>query len=200
MSLTAHIESLIFAAESPIPVKEIKQCIEESLNQEFTNQEIENAIDRLIDHYKTSENAIEIVAIANGYQFMTKSEYHDTVGQYLKNLSRKKLSKAALETLAIIAYKQPVTRTELESIRGVGSDYTIQKLLEKDLVEISGRVDGPGRPLLYSTSKKFMDYFGLKDMNDLPKPKDFQMPENSIGEPAPIEQTDINVIDLDQEE
>ena len=118
---------------------------------------------------------------------MTKGAFHTTVGEHLKIISKKKLSRAALETLSIIAYKQPVTRIDLESIRGVSCDYTIQKLMEKELVEMQGRATGPGRPLLYGTSDKFMDYFGIKDLKDLPKPKDFEMPETEVGEPAPIE-------------
>ena len=118
---------------------------------------------------------------------MTKGAYHHTVGTFLRQNTHKKLSKSAMETLAIIAYKQPVTKTELESIRGVNSDYTIQKLLEKDLVEISGRSDGPGKPLLYGTTSKFTDYFGLKSIDDLPKPKEIEQTENQIGEQAPIE-------------
>jgi segregation and condensation protein B len=101
---------------------------------------------------------------------------------------KKRLSRSALETLSIIAYKQPVTKSELERIRGVNCDYAIQKLLEKELVAIQGRSDGPGRPLLYGTSDKFMDYFGLKSLDDLPKPKEFREPSNQIGEQAPIEE------------
>jgi segregation and condensation protein B len=126
--------------------------------------------------------------IAGGYQFLTKGAYHNTVGVYLKQTMKKRLSRSALETLSIIAYKQPVTKSELERIRGVNCDYAIQKLLEKELVAIQGRSDGPGRPLLYGTSDKFMDYFGLKSLDDLPKPKEFREPSNQIGEQAPIEE------------
>ena len=103
------------------------------------------------------------------------------MGEYLKALTNKRLSKASLETLAIIAYKQPVTKPEIEQIRGVNCDYTTQKLLEKGLIEIQGRDDGPGRPLIYTTSIKFMDYFGLKSMKDLPGIKDFEMSDNKVG-------------------
>ena len=99
----------------------------------------------------------------------------------------KRLSQAALETLSIVAYKQPVSKTELEQIRGVSCDYAIQKLLEKELVEIQGRSDAPGRPLVYGTSEKFMDYFGIKSLKDLPKPKDFKDVENVIGENLSME-------------
>jgi segregation and condensation protein B len=120
---------------------------------------------------------------------LTKPAFHHTVGTYLKLTTRKRLSRAALETLAIVAYKQPVPKSELEKIRGVNCDYALQKLLEKELVSIVGRSEGPGRPLLYGTSQKFMDYFGLKGLEDLPRPKDFKEPDQEIGEKAPIEET-----------
>ena len=126
------------------------------------------------------------------FQFLTKGAYHNTVGQLLKIHSKKKLSRAALETLSIIAYKQPITKSDVEKIRGVSCDYTIQKLLEKELLTIIGRSDGPGRPLLYATSEKFMNYFGLKSIKDLPKIKDFKEVDNQIGEQAPIEEASPN--------
>ena len=128
--------------------------------------------------------AFQIYAIGGGYQFLTKPEYQDTVSVYLKQKSKKKLSASALETLAIIAYKQPITRSALEQIRGVGCDYAVQKLLEKDLIEIKGKADTIGRPVLYGTSQKFMDYFGINHIKDLPQLKDFATEENVIGEIA----------------
>ncbi len=113
---------------------------------------------------------------------MTKGAYHNTVAVHLKQTTKRRLSQAALETLALVAYKQPVTKTDLEAIRGVNCDYALQKLLEKELVLIVGRSEGPGRPLLYATSDKFMDYLGIKTLADLPKPKDFKEVENTIGE------------------
>ena len=128
--------------------------------------------------------AFQIYAIGGGYQFLTKPEYQDTVSVYLKQKSKKKLSASALETLAIIAYKQPITRSAMEQIRGVGCDYAVQKLLEKDLIEIKGKADTIGRPVLYGTSQKFMDYFGINHIKDLPQLKDFATEENVIGEIA----------------
>ena len=128
--------------------------------------------------------AFQIYAIGGGYQFLTKPEYQETVSVYLKQKSKKKLSASALETLAIIAYKQPITRSALEQIRGVGCDYAVQKLLEKDLIEIKGKADTIGRPVLYGTSQKFMDYFGINHIKDLPQLKDFATEENVIGEIA----------------
>ena len=163
--------------------------LEASFEIKLKEEDLLMAIEALKAKYQTDDFAIEIVEISEGFQFLTKGAYHPIVGQYLKLTTRKRLSRAALETLSIIAYKQPVSKGEVEKIRGVSCDYAVQKLLEKELVSIIGRSDGPGRPLLYGTSDKFMDYFGLKSVADLPKPKEFKEPDNSIGEQAPIEES-----------
>ena len=185
--LIQHIESLIFAAESPISLKEIKACLENVFDIKFKESVLQETIEQLQERYLDDAFAFEIIAINDGYQFLTKGAYHNTVGEYLKLNTKKKLSRAALETISIIAYQQPTTKSELEKIRGVSCDYTVQKLLEKELIAIVGRSDSPGRPLLYGTSDKFMDYFGLKSLKDLPKLKDFKEPENVIGEQESIE-------------
>lgn len=186
--LAQHIESLIFSADTPISLKEIIDCLTEAFGLQFHESDILESIESLKERYQADDFSIEPLEIAGGYQFLTKGAYHNTVGVYLKQTMKKRLSRSALETLSIIAYKQPVTKSELERIRGVNCDYAIQKLLEKELVAILGRSDGPGRPLLYGTSDKFMDYFGLKSLDDLPKPKEFREPSNQIGEKAPIEE------------
>jgi len=186
--LAQHIEALIFAADSPVSFEEIQSCLEETFEVSFASEDIEAAMQQINERYGQDGFAIEVVAIAGGYQFMTKGAYHGTVATWLKQTSKKRLSQAALETLSIIAYKQPVTKSEVEAIRGVNCDYTLQKLLEKELVSITGRSEGPGRPLLYATSLKFMDYFGLKSLKDLPQPKDFKIPGSEIGERAPVEE------------
>src|SRR5205814_85362 len=122
-----------------------------------------------------------------GWQFLTKKEYHKTIAQLNGDKFLKRLSGPALETLAIIAYKQPVTKGEIESIRGVNSDYTVQRLLEKELIIISGRNEKlPGHPLVYSTSKNFMDYFGINSADDLPKIR--EVLAEQMVEPTYIEQ------------
>ena len=153
-------------------------------------EELERAIQYLQDRYQNPQYAFEIVELAGGFQFLTKGAYHQTVGTLLKQKNKRRLSQAALETLSIIAYKQPVSKSEMEKIRGVNCDYALQKLLEKELVAISGRSDGPGRPLLYSTSEKFMNYFGLRSLRDLPQPKDFREHDQVIGTPQPIEENE----------
>ncbi len=186
--LEQQIEALIFASESPVTIKEIKGALEEAFEAKFSEEEISEAIAGLRERYSDEAFAIEVVPIAGGYQFLSKGAYHPVIGTWLKQRMKKRLSRAALETLAIIAYKQPVTKADMEKIRGVSCDYSVQKLLEKELVTIVGRSEGPGKPLLYATSEKFMDYFGIKDISDLPKPKDFKMPDSEIGEQAPIEE------------
>jgi segregation and condensation protein B len=186
--LELHVEALIFASDQPINLAEIKSVLEEAMEVQLQDEEVEKAVQQLQEKYRSEDYALEPVKIAGGFQFMTKGAFHPTISVYLKQTTRKRLSRAALETLSIIAYKQPVSKSEMERIRGVSCDYSVQKLLEKELVTIVGRSDGPGRPLLYGTSEKFMDYFGLKSMKDLPQPKDFKEPENVIGEQAPIEE------------
>ena len=189
--LAQHIESLIFACEHPVSLKEIKLCLDETFSTKFKIDVVEETIQSLIDRYQQEQFAIELVEINSGYKYMTKGSYNQTITTYLRQTTSKKLSRAALETLSIIAYKQPVIKSELEKIRGVSCDYSVQKLLEKELIEISGRSEGPGRPLLYGTSDKFMDYFGLKSIADLPKVKDIEVPENTIGEADILEYTPV---------
>jgi len=182
MSTELHIEALIFASDKPVTLKEIKICLDSLDAHDVTKNEIVACIEHIKAKYSSPDFAIQIKELANGYLFMTKAEYHITLIEHLKLSERKKLTTTALETLSIIAYKQPVTKSEMESIRGVNCDYTVQKLLEKELVEILGRKEGPGKPLLYGTSQKFMNYFGLKSIEDLPKLRDFEQVENKIGE------------------
>lgn len=179
--LSQYIESLIFVADSPITVKDIKESLLTSIKLKVSNDEVLKTVTSLQEKFSNETHSFELVGISNGYQFMTKAAYHDVVGTYLRIQSKKKLSRAAMETLAIIAYKQPITKSGIESIRGVNCDYAVQKLVEKELIEILGRADTPGRPILYGTSDKFMDYFGIKDITDLPKLKEIIVSESSIG-------------------
>ncbi len=186
--LVLYIESLVFAAAMPINRKDIRYALENSFEVKIPEEDIDQALEELRLKYQSDDYAIEVVEIAEGFQFLTKPAYHHVIGNYLKQVTHRRLSRVALETLAIIAYKQPVTKSELEQIRGVNCDYAIQKLLEKDLIEISGRSQGAGRPLTYVTSEKFMDYFGLKNIGDLPKLKELQSAENVIGSEESIEE------------
>lgn len=175
------IEALIFASDRSISIAEIKNSIESILNLELPEQDIHPFIHTIQEKYKTDSFVIELVHIDGGYQFLTKKEYHPIVNQLQAHRSKKKLSQTAIETLAIIAYKQPITKLEIEQIRGVNCDYTIQKLLEKELITITGKADTVGKPILYSTSSIFMDYFGISSIADLPRSKEVISDNNEIG-------------------
>ncbi|MFT7149039.1 MAG: segregation and condensation protein B [Nonlabens sp.] len=151
-------------------------------------KDIEKAIEQLGEKYSNDNFSFEVVKSGGGYQFLTKPSYQTSIGILLKQQSKKRLSTSALETLSIIAYKQPTTKSELEQIRGVNCDYSVQRLLEKELIEIKGKSENVGRPILYGTSDQFMDYFGINDLKDLPTPKDFATPDNEIGSPEKEEE------------
>jgi segregation and condensation protein B len=194
--LSRNIEALVFASPQPVTREELLSVLQEVLDMPVSDGDVEEALSSIRNRYRDGDYAFELVEIAGGYQFMTKGAYHHAVSVFLRQTTKKRLSQAAMETLALVAYKQPVSKSELEEVRGVNCDYAIQKLLEKELVAIVGRSEGPGRPLLYGTSEKFMDYFGLRDLSELPKPKDFQEVGESIGVPPALEEsTDSNPTD-----
>jgi segregation and condensation protein B len=161
---------------------EIQACLNEMLQTEVPLADIVAGLMQLVEKYTSDEFSFQLYQIADGYQFLTKPAYQASVGILLKQKSKKRLSTAALETLAVIAYKQPVTKTEIEQIRGVSCDYALQKLLEKELIMIKGKSETVGRPILYGTNQKFMEYFGINNLKDLPQPKDFSTSENEIGQ------------------
>jgi segregation and condensation protein B len=183
--IQSHIEALIFVAEMPLSVKEIQDCLVRLVGIELNTEEIESHIEVLTQKYHEGNFPFEVVPIAGGYQFLTKPAFQPTVSEFLKSKLNKKLSTNSLETLAIIAYRQPISKPDIERIRGVNCDYTIQKLLEKELIAIVGRSEETGKPLLYGTSEFFMNYFGINSVNDLPKLKDLEQPsDNVIGAPS----------------
>lgn len=147
-----YIEALVFASEQSIRVEEILYCLQITFERDFEQDEVNAALQNIRQKYAANDFAIELVHINNGYQFLTKKNYHPVISLLQLQRSKKKLSQAALETLAIIAYKQPITKTEVEQIRGVNCDYSIQKLLEKELIAINGKSDAIGKPILYGTS------------------------------------------------
>lgn len=148
---------------------------------EISEEDIIASIEKITEQYVDDQYSFQIFHTGGGYQFLTKPAYQASISILLKQQSHKRLSTAALETLSIIAYKQPVTKAHVEQIRGVGCDYAIQKLLEKSLIEIKGKDDSIGKPLLYGTTEFFMQYFGINRISDLPNPKDFEQKENEIG-------------------
>jgi segregation and condensation protein B len=181
-NIEQYIEALIFASEQGIRAEEIIYCLQASFKHDYTADEVTGYIDTISAKYQDGQFAIEVVEINNSYQFLTKKQYHAVISLLQLQRSKKKLSQAALETLAIIAYKQPVTKTDVEQIRGVNCDYSIQKLLEKELIAITGKSDTVGKPILYGTSSLFMDYFGINSITELPQLKEITDNSTSIGE------------------
>ena len=180
-TIIPHIEALIFASDKPLNTLELVELINNALafiDDKATPAQVESAIEELSEKYNSELYAFEMKESGGGWQFLTKKEFHKTIAQLNADKYLKKLSVASLETLAIIAYKQPITKSEIENIRGVNCDYAVQKLLEKELVIIAGRnEDAVGKPLIYTTSKSFMDYFGINGPEDLPKIKEVLMEE-----------------------
>jgi segregation and condensation protein B len=176
-----HIEALIFASDKALSAAEITELINTALGfieDRADTEQVQAAIEGIKEKYDSEFYAFELKQSGGGWQFLTKPEYHKTVALINGDKFIKRLSTASLETLSIIAYKQPITKSEIESIRGVNCDYAVQKLLEKDLVIISGRnEDAVGKPLIYSTSKSFMDYFGINSADELPKIDEVMMEE-----------------------
>ena len=179
MNTDRIIESLIFISEAPVKPEQILELWEnEAFEEHAMSPEIlEEALGRLMEKYKDEKFPFEMRIIDGGYQLFTKREYFPYLRHAVLLRNQKRLGRSALETLSIIAYRQPVTKAELEFIRGVGCDYAIHKLLDKKLIDIQGRSDAPGRPLLYGTSTYFMEYFGLKDLGDLPKLEEMKVDE-----------------------
>ncbi len=180
-TIIPHIEALVFASDKPLTALELTEYVNNALGfieDRASLDQVEAAVDGIKEKYDAEFYAFELKQSGGGWQFLTKAAYHKTVALINGDKFIKKLSTAALETLAIIAYKQPITKSEIESIRGVNCDYAVQKLLEKDLVIISGRnEDAVGKPLIYATSKSFMDYFGINSAEDLPKISEVLMEE-----------------------
>ena len=172
-SIIPHIEVLVFASEKPLTALEIVELINNAfgfMEERVSLDQVESCIAGIKEKYNSEFYPFEVKESGGGLQFLTKPSFHKTIAQLNGDKFLKRLSNAALETLAIIAYKQPITKGEIESIRGVNSDYSVQKLLEKELILIAGRNDKmPGHPLIYTTSKNFMDYFGINSPADLPK-------------------------------
>ncbi|MEJ5263269.1 MAG: SMC-Scp complex subunit ScpB [Ignavibacterium sp.] len=170
------IEALIFSSDEPLTNAEIIKAIKgiDGEDTSISSDDINNAIDLLNQEYEATGRAVKIVKIAGGYLFATREEYAKYIGYLSSEKTKRRLSQAALETLAIIAYKQPITKPELESIRGVNSDYILATLLDKKLITISGRAETIGRPLLYTTTDEFLKYFGLNSLSDLPKPREIE--------------------------
>lgn len=172
------LESLLFVSESPLSPKKIASFVKDA-----TLEEVQKALAELREEINQLDRSFQVLEIAEGFQLVTRPEYHKWAKELYKVISKTRLSKASMEALAIIAYKQPVTRAEVEAIRGVDVSNMIQSLLEKKMVRILGRAETPGRPLLYGTTHEFLIHFGLKDLTDLPKISEIQ--ELAGDKPSP---------------
>jgi segregation and condensation protein B len=192
-NLIPHIEALIFASDRPLTSLEITELVNGAfgfMEEKITLDQVESAVEGITEKYNSEFYPFEMKQTGGGWQFLTKKEFHNTVAQLNGEKFLKRLSAASLETLAIIAYKQPVTKGEIEAIRGVSSDYAVQKLLEKELILISGRNEKlPGHPLVYATSRNFMDYFGINSADELPKIK--EVLADQMVEPTIIKNTEL---------
>jgi segregation and condensation protein B len=170
------VEALIFASDEPLPLKQLAEILSVAdpgeRSMKVSPDQLLAIVDELNGDYERSARTFRIVNVAGGYQFATRPQYGVWLGRMMKEKARRRLSVSALESLAVIAYKQPVTKPELEAIRGVNADYVLRSLLERNLVAIVGRAATPGRPLLYGTTKEFLKHFGLNDLSELPKPRE----------------------------
>ena len=196
-----HIEALIFASEKPLTALDIVELINNAfgfMEERINLDQVESCIEGIHDKYQSEFYPFEVKESGGGWQFLTKKDFHKTIAQLNGDKFLKRLSTAAMETLAIIAYKQPITKGEIESIRGVNSDYSIQKLLEKELIVITGRSENlHGKPLIYATSRNFMDYFGINSSEDLPKIK--EVLGEQLVQPTLINDSDFKTAEAEDE-
>lgn len=196
-SLRLHAEALIFASDRPLTLDALYDYLSNITEEPLTIVQVEWCINAIKNIYSENTYAFELVFYGGGYQFLTKKQYQETIIQLNADKHIKKLSQSAMETLAIIAYKQPITKGEIEYIRGVSSDYSVQKLLEKELIVITGRNEQViGKPLLYATSKYFMDYLGINSPSELPLLKEIN-PQNIV---MPVDAAEATPSDLQIED
>lgn len=188
------VEALIFSSDRPLSLKQIKDIInDEKVTSGLSAdmKKIEEAVRELMEQYRGDEYSYRLMEIAGGFRFATKKDYAAWLAKLNKEKLKRKLSQSALETLAIIAYNQPITRGEIEAIRGVNVDYIIGALLEKDLITLKGRAETLGRPMLYGITNTFLEYIGIASINDLPPLKAIEEIIKS-GPPEGVSQSDID--------
>lgn len=169
------IESLLFVSGEPLSIKDITNALESNIKV------VKEVLDEMVLEYDNEKRGIKLISINGEYQLVTKAENGDYIQKLLKKNKRQSLSQASLESLAIIAYKQPITRVDIDEIRGVKSESAMQRLIEKDLIKEVGRLEVPGRPILFGTTEEFLRQFGLRELNELPS-LDIYNEDNSIIE------------------
>lgn len=171
--LSSVIESLIFASPEPISWEKLAAIIKESEEELDLDQPvIERFVEQLNSRYEENDFAFRIERTGGGYTFVTQPRYHPWLSIFQHENAYRRLSQSAIETLAIVAYRQPITKPEVDQIRGVDSGYILRQLLEKMLVKVAGRADSPGKPLLYKTTTHFLKHFGINSVDELPKPRE----------------------------
>jgi segregation and condensation protein B len=186
-NLQAAIEALLFSSDQPLPIHLLSESLEADPDA------VAEALIRLGADYAARSAGVELREIAGGWMLVTTAEQSEWVGRMLRGKRRMRLSRPALETMAIIAYKQPVTKSEVEAIRGVDSSAVLATLLERNLITIRGRSKVVGRPLLYGTTQEFLDYFGLKDLAELPRPEELRALV-AAREPEQLEMMELEVV------
>ena len=173
--LSSVIEALIFASNEPLSASKIRKVIiDNEQHIEISEETVDEFIQLLNQRYEESGCSFRIERIGGGYTFLTQKKYHYWLSVFQHENAYRKLSQSATETLAIVAYRQPITKPEVDQIRGVDSGYILRQLMEKALIEVAGRGDGPGKPLVYKTSRHFLRHFGLNSVQDLPKPREIE--------------------------
>jgi segregation and condensation protein B len=166
--LTGLVEALLFVSDRPVPAKELTAFL-----RDISTEQVQDALSTLSGRYATDNSGLQVEEVAGGYRLSTRPELGESVKEFFRLKNRQKLSRAGLETIAIIAYKQPVTHPEIQEIRGVSADGVLRTLLERRLIRISGRKDTVGKPLLYGTTRHFLEHFGLATLDDLPPVEEF---------------------------
>ncbi|MCB1205181.1 MAG: SMC-Scp complex subunit ScpB [Verrucomicrobiae bacterium] len=218
MQLTQIVEALIYAAPEPVSAAEIAKAVRRAAADSLAPQarewetvgtrEIESVIAELGEVLASSGRAVELQEGAAGWRFVTRADFADWIRALLPEMRPEKLSAAALETLALIAYRQPITKADIEAVRGVSVDGTIQKLLDRRLIRSGGRADLPGRPMLYETTEYFMEHFGIKTLEDLPNAAELRIvplpaaEETAVAveQPSSEEKSDLDSIDAAETE
>jgi segregation and condensation protein B len=182
MRLTQIVEALLFASDAPLTAGDIAR-----VDERFDEDTVEAVVQQLREEYEAQERAWQIYEIAGGYQLLTRPDFAPYLERYDTVPQHTRLSNPALEVLAVIAYRQPIGRSEIEEIRGVGSSGVLKTLQDRSLIDVVGRSEGLGRPLLYGTTNKFLDHFGFNSLEDLPRPDDLPV----ILRPRPVQYTPI---------
>src|SRR5499426_838947 len=189
-NLSALLEAIVYLAKEPVSLDAIRKAL-----PDVDANELKAKLNELIEQYRAPHRGIEIREVADGYRFSTKPEHHEVLKQFIKSqIPPTRLSLAALETLAVIAYKQPVTIPEIQDIRGVHASGVIKTLLDKEFISTAGRKDVLGRPILYKTTRDFLVHFGLKDLAELPSMEEFEeliKTQAAAEEPVEVQQAEL---------